>query len=221
MKRLKIRTLLACLTVSLIQIACNSGEAPDVESGQHLPDGKKALVVYFSATGNTRRVAERIAVLTGADIHRIEPSKPYAGNPYDDSDRIQKEAYDDLRPDVANLPDKQTIARYDVIFVGSPVWWHQPAMVVCTFLDNYDWKGKIIVPFVTYGATTYLNETMQKIYKLTPSAKHIPEALPEDIDPENIRTPQNDDDGIDMPRNAEDVQRWLKTLNLTSIGSKE
>jgi len=57
---------------------------------------------------------------------------------YDDSDRIQDEAYNDLRPAVANLPDAATIARYDTIFVGSPCWWHQPAMVVCTFLEAYD-----------------------------------------------------------------------------------
>ena len=175
-----------------------------------LPSGNsKTLVAYFSATGTTQAIAERITELTGADIYRINAADPYATNPYDDTERIQNEAYNDLRPGVANLPDKEAIAQYDTIFVGSPCWWHQPAMVVCTFLENYDLGNKIIIPFFTYGATTYLNESMQKIYKVTPESIHIPATLPEDLDPENIREPQNDDAGIDMPNGPGDVEAWL------------
>lgn len=180
-----------------------------------VPSGNtKTLVAYFSATGNTRSVANRIAELTGADIYEIEPSRPYAANPYDDSQLIQNEAYNDLRPAVANLPSKETIARYDTIYVGSPLWWHQPAMVVCTFLDSYDFSGKVVVPFMTYGAITYLNEGMQKLFKCTPNSIHVPAELPEDIDPDNIRAPQNDDDGIDVPENASQVEGWLDRMGL-------
>ena len=176
----------------------------------------KTLVAYFSATGTTQRVSERIVDITGADVYRIEAADPYADNPYDDSDRIQHEAYNDLRPGVVNLPDASIIAQYDTIFVGSPIWWHQPAMVVCTFLEAYDLSGKTIIPFFTYGATTYLNESMQKIYKLTPNSKHIPETLPEDLDPDDITTPgRPDDDGIDMPGRASGVEAWLRRMGLT------
>ena len=174
----------------------------------------KTLVAYFSATGNTRAVATRIAELTGADIYEIEPSRPYAANPYDDSQLIQNEAYNDLRPSVANLPSKEHIAGYDTIYVGSPLWWHQPAMVVCTFLDMYDLSGKVVVPFITYGSTTYLNEGMQKLFKCTPNSIHVPAQLPEDIDPDNIREPQNDDAGIDVPNRASQVEGWLKRMKL-------
>ncbi len=175
----------------------------------------KMLVAYFSAEGHTQAVAERIVALTGADIYRIEAADPYARNPYNDSDRIQNEAYSDLRPGVANLPDAVTIAKYDTIFVGSPIWWHQPAMVVCTFLEAFDLKDKVIVPFFTYGATTYLNESMQKIYKLTPESKHIPDALPEDLDPDDITTPgRADDAGIDMPGNANGTEAWLRKIGI-------
>lgn len=175
----------------------------------------KMLVAYFSAEGHTQAVAERIVALTGADIYRIEAADPYARNPYNDSDRIQNEAYSDLRPDVANLPDAVTIAKYDTIFVGSPIWWHQPAMVVCTFLEAFDLKDKVIVPFFTYGATTYLNESMQKIYRLTPESKHIPDALPEDLDPDDITTPgRADDAGIDMPGNANGTEAWLRKIGI-------
>ena len=185
---------------------------PDTEQPESsdLPSGNsKTLVAYFSATGTTQAIAERITELTEADIYRINAADPYATNPYDDTERIQNEASNDLRPGVANLPDKEAIAQYDTIFVGSPCWWHQPAMVVCTFLENYDLGNKIIIPFFTYGATTYLNESMQKIYKVTPESIHIPATLPEDLDPENIREPQNDDAGIDMPNGPGDVEAWL------------
>ena len=190
-----------------------NGETPD---SPDQPSGNgKALVVYFSAQGNTQAVAERIVELTGADVYRIEAAEPYAANPYDDSDRIQNEVYNDLRPGVANLPDAETIAQYDTIFIGSPCWWHQPAMVVCTFLEAYDLQDKLIVPFITYGATTYLNESMQKIYKLTPGSKHIPETLPEDLDSEDITTPGRPDDaGIDMPGNANGTEAWLKRIGI-------
>lgn len=175
----------------------------------------KDLVAYFSAQGNTKAVAERIAELTGADIYRIEAAEPYAANPYDDSDRIQNEAYNDLRPAVANPPSQEWINQYDRIYIGSPCWWHQPAMVVCTFLETYDLSNHVIIPFFTYGATTYLNESMQKIYKCTPNSVHIPETLPEDLDADDITRPGRPDDaGIDMPGNARGVEGWLTRLGL-------
>lgn len=175
----------------------------------------KDLVAYFSAQGHTQAVAERIAELTGADIYRIEAADPYAANPYDDSDRIQNEAYNDLRPAVANPPSQEWIDQYDRIYIGSPCWWHQPAMVVCTFLETYDLSDHVIIPFFTYGATTYLNESMQKIYKCTPNSVHIPETLPEDLDADDITRPGRPDDaGIDMPGNARGVEGWLTRLGL-------
>ena len=206
------------LLIPILFISLAACSADDRISDPEIPDqpagNSNILVAYFSATGNTQRVAERIAKLTGADVYRIVAADPYAANPYDDSDRVRREAYDDLRPGVANLPAAETIARYDTIFVGSPCWWHQPAMVVCTFLEAYDLGGKTIVPFFTYGATTYLNESMQKIYRLTPGSEHIPATLPEDLDPDDITTPGRPDDaGIDMPGNADGVEAWLIKLN--------
>lgn len=175
----------------------------------------KDLVAYFSAQGHTQAVAERIAELTGADIYRIEAANPYAANPYDDNTRIQNEAYNDLRPAVANPPSQDWINQYDRIFIGSPCWWHQPAMVVCTFLETYDLSKHIIIPFFTYGATTYLNESMQKIYKCTPGSVHVPETLPEDLDADDITRPGRPDDaGIDMPGSASGVEEWLNRLEL-------
>ena len=106
------------------------------------------------------------------------------------------------------------MAKYDVIFVGSPIWWHQPAMVICTFLESYDLSGKTVVPFFTYGARSYLNESMQRIYKSTPNSVHVPARLPKDIEPDNIQQSQNDDDGIIMPADVGNIDAWLKVLQL-------
>lgn len=219
-KLLIIPFLLFSLTTTMAACSSDDISAPATEDSTvsgtpDNPSGSKTLVVYFSAEGHTKAVAERIVAFTGADIYRIAVADPYAENPYDDSDRIQNEAYKDLRPGVVELPVAETIAAYDTIFVGSPIWWHQPAMVVCTFLEAYDWKDKIIIPFFTYGATSYLNESMQKIYKLTPESKHIPVALPEDLDPDDITTPGRPDDaGIDMPGNANGTEAWLRRIGV-------
>lgn len=209
MKKLLLIPLLL-LSLTTMAACSTTDDTPDTPSGNG-----NMLVLYFSAEGHTQAIAERIVKLTGADIHRIEAAEPYAANPYDDSDRIQHEAYNDLRPGVANLLDKEALAKYDTIFVGSPCWWHQPAMVVCTFLEAYDLKDKVIIPFFTYGATTYLNESMQKNYKVTSTSRHIPETLPEDLDAEDITTPGRPDDAdIDMPGNANGTEGWLHRIGI-------
>ena len=86
-------------------------------------------------------------------------------------------------------------------------------------LEHYDLSDKVVIPIVTYDARTYLNETMQKLYKCTPNSIHIPAELPEDLDPDNIRQPQNDDDGIDMPT-AATVRQWLERIGYGSDSAR-
>ncbi len=174
MKRTLLYILLAIIALPLI-CSCSKDEefkqdSQDTSEITHDPD-RKILVAYFSATGNTQRLAEQIVQATGADAFRIEAANPYASNPYDDSDRIQNESYNNLRPDAATYPDN--VEDYDVIFIGSPIWWHNPAMVVCTFLEHYNLDGKIIIPFFTYGSTTYLQQSLDKIYEVTPKSTHL------------------------------------------------
>jgi len=173
-----MRQLLSFLFAAIMAFpltACGSNDEfdPEGENAEEVGNdpNRKILVAYFSATGNTQRLAEQIAEATGADIFRITAAEPYAANPYDDSDRIQNESYNNLRPAAAEYPENVT--DYDVVFIGSPIWWHNPAMVVCTFLEHYDLKGKIIVPFFTYGSTTYLQASIDKIYEATPESTHL------------------------------------------------
>ena len=88
-------------------------------------------------------------------------------------------------------------------------------MVVCTFLEAYDLKDKVIIPFFTY-------ESMQKIYKVTPDSKHIPETLPEDLDADDITTPGRPDDaGIDMPGSANGTEGWLRRIGIMNRHIKQ
>ncbi|MCH9276800.1 NAD(P)H-dependent oxidoreductase [Bifidobacterium amazonense] len=114
-------------------------------------DGK-ALIAYFSQTGNTKTVADIIAQQTGADEFRIEPATPYS----DDYDTLlevaQQEKQDDARPAIADTIDN--LDDYDVIYLGTPIWWYEEPMIIRTFLDDYDLAGKTVAPFCTSGGSS-------------------------------------------------------------------
>ena len=125
----RILFFLLALSAIMLITACSKNDDfdPDNQNSDEIQyDGnRKILVSYFSATGNTGRLAEQIIAATGADAFRIEAAEPYAANPYDDSDWIQNESYNNLRPGVAALLDN--MEKYDVIFIGSGgtirQWW--------------------------------------------------------------------------------------------------
>lgn len=153
--------------------ACTQNNTQDLPRDEQPKGNSKILVVYFSQSGTTKNIADEIVRLTGADTYRILAAEPYKGDGYPDSDRIKDEAENNKRPAVSNLPEN--LDNYDVIFVGTPIWWHYPAMVVCTFLDSYDFKGKTIITFCSYGATTWMPQTIDKIKELTPESRHLKE----------------------------------------------
>lgn len=121
-------------------------------------DGKK-LVVFFSHTGenygvgyiekgNTHIIADMIADATGADRFEIEPVKGYPKDSYDECVEIAKrELQENARPAVKG---DIAIEDYDVIFIGYPLWWGEPPMCVYTFIEQHDWNGKTVIPFVTH-----------------------------------------------------------------------
>lgn len=108
---------------------------------------KKVLVVYFSETGNTGKLAKLISDEVGGDFRRIETVKPYpkGGELFD---YTKKERDNDERPELKEID--VNIGDYDVVFVGYPIWWYTLPMPIYTFFDKYDFDGKIIVPFNTH-----------------------------------------------------------------------
>lgn len=146
-------------------------EAAESESGEESPsdgDGKKALVAYFSWSGNTENVANSIAARTGADIFKIVPAEPYT-NDYDELlDIATKEKQDGARPEIAD--SIENFEQYDVVYVGYPNWWSDMPMILYTFFDSYDFSGKTIAPFCTSGGSG-LSGTVNSIKELEPEAE--------------------------------------------------
>lgn len=131
----------------------------------------KSLVVYFSATGNTKTLAEKIAKETGSDIFEIEPKQAYTRDDlnYNNSDcRANKEQNDEnARPEIANKPEN--IENYDTVFIGYPIWWGTMPKIINTFLDTYDLSGKTVMPFCTSGGSG-ISTSVESIKSSCPNA---------------------------------------------------
>ena len=116
---------------------------------------KKALVSYFSASGVTKKVAERLAGAAGADLFEIEPAVRYTAEDLDwrnSKSRSSLEMSDrNSRPAVSSRV--ADMAQYDVVFVGFPVWWYREPSIIDTFMEAYDFTGKTVVPFATSGGS--------------------------------------------------------------------
>lgn len=141
------------------------GDDPDTPSGD-----SKILVAYFSWGGTTQRMAQEIVRQTGANIFRIEPVVPYPTDYTECTEVAQEEKNNNARPTIAD--EVKNWEQYDTVFIGCPVWWWTTPMIICTFAESYDFKGKTVVPFCTY-ASTYRDETLARIVELTPDADHL------------------------------------------------
>lgn len=116
---------------------------------------RKSIVVYFSCTDNTKKIAEYIAESTSADIYRIEPAVPYTSEDLDygnaDS-RTSKEQNDTAaRPEIAGaLPN---LNEYENVYIGYPIWWGQAPKIMYTFVESCNLSGKTVIPFCTSGSS--------------------------------------------------------------------
>ena len=134
-------------------------EKPDVFAddpvAEPTEEAAKTLVVYFSATGNTKAVAEEIVRLTGADLYEIVPAVPYTNedlNYNDNTCRANQEMNDaSARPAIGS--EAIDISSYDTVFIGHPIWWGTTPRIINTFLDTYDLSGKTVLPFCTSGSS--------------------------------------------------------------------
>lgn len=116
---------------------------------------KKVLVVYFSATGTTKSAAKKVKKATGGKLYQIKAAKRYTNADIDysnDDCRANKEQNDESsRPKIKGKVNN--IRKYDVIFIGYPIWHGKEPMIIRTFLESYNLKGKKIVPFCTSGGS--------------------------------------------------------------------
>lgn len=129
----------------------------------------RKLVAYFSASGVTAKVAEKLSEAIGADLYAIEPEVPYTKADLDWMDKKSRSTIEmnnpASRPAIAGKRDNMN--DYDTVFVGFPIWWYVAPTIINTFLESYDLTGKTIIPFATSGGSD-MGKTNDK---LLPSCK--------------------------------------------------
>lgn len=115
----------------------------------------KILIAYFSASGETGKLAKTLAGVTGGDLFEIRPETAYTSadlNWMDKKSRSTIEMKDEhSRPAIAGRVED--MAQYGTVFVGFPIWWYQAPRIIETFLEGYDFSGKTIIPFATSGGS--------------------------------------------------------------------
>lgn len=132
------------------------------------PKESNILILYYSQTGVTKKVAEELQKQLGADIERLEVTKPYDGN-FDET--IARCIEESKKGELPHLrPFKADLKKYDVIFLGYPVWFGTYAKPVITLVNSFKFAGKQIVPFCTFGSGG-LVETTEQLKKALPMAK--------------------------------------------------
>ena len=166
-------------------------------------DTNDTLVVYFSRTGNTEKIAEHLIELTDADMYVIEAAVPYTDDDIryqDDSCRANKEQNDKtVRPEIAD--PVSSIDSYDTIFLGYPIWWGQEPRIIDTFLESYDFSDKTVIPFCTSGSSG-----------ISASEKNIAELVPIGNQLEGRR--------FSAGATKDEVKEWIDTLPLNSEKSE-
>ena len=128
---------------------------------------KRTLVAYYSYSGNTKAVAEKIQKLTNSDLFEIEVKEAYPTGYNDVVKQAKLEKQNDVYPE---LKDNGNVENYDVIYLGTPVWWYTMATPVKTFLKENNFEGKVIIPFCTHGGGG-ASATYTDISKYAPNAK--------------------------------------------------
>lgn len=155
-------------------------------------NGKKTAVIYFSASGTTKGVAEVISKETGADLIEIVPKEKYTDadlNWNDSKSRTSIECNDSKsRPEIAN---KMDIDDYDVIYLGYPIWWGDVPHIILTFMDTYKLDGKTVIPFCTSGGTD-IGGSMNTLKKYNMNVNWI--------------------NGKRLNNNENDIKNWLNSL---------
>ena len=128
------------------------------------------LVVYFSWSGNLQQMARWTAEETGGDLFRIVPKESYGEDYGACADRAKNELDNGIRPELAAHIDAETMAKYDTIYLGFPVWWYDLPMPVWSFLEEYDLSGKTIIPFFSHNGSEDGANSLSRVKELTPNS---------------------------------------------------
>lgn len=160
---------------------------------------KKALVAYFSATGITKDLAEKINNVVKGDLFEIVPEEPYTEQDLDwtdDQSRSSIEMKDkpETRPEIAEKVEN--MKEYDLIYLGFPIWWYTAPKIINTFLESYDFSGKTIIPYATSGSSQYGDTNEDLKASLKPNTKLL----------EGKR--------FSTIASLDDIQEWIDSLDI-------
>ena len=144
-----------CVLLLLVILLAGCGKNNELNNSNDEAKGNyNSVVLYFSATGTTKKVAEKIAKYSNSDIIEIIPKEEYKKEDldYNNDCRANREQNDSTaRPQIKNSID---ISKYDVVYLGYPIWWGTSPKIILTLLDSYDFTGKVIFPFCTSGSSS-------------------------------------------------------------------
>ena len=154
----------------------------------------KRLVVYFSASSTTKKVAEMLAEAAKADLYEIEPKVPYTRADLDWMNKKSRSSVEmndkKIRPEIAE--ENLDMSAYDEILLGFPIWWYVAPTIINTFLEKYDLTGKKIILFATSGGSGFGN-TVQELQPSAPGAEIVEGKLLNRAD-------------------KQEIEDWVKTL---------
>ena len=130
-------------------------EATESETATETASANKTLVVYFSATGTTKRIAEKIAAIENADLYEIKPKQPYTSQDLDYGDKKSRTTKEQnnrkARPEISS--EKIDLSGYMTIYIGYPIWWAEEPRIMDTFVESYDFGNIKMIPFCTSGGS--------------------------------------------------------------------
>ena len=149
----------AIMALAAISLGACTQKQSEQTSSSNKPETQKemkTLVAYFSASGVTKGVAEKLAEVSGADLHEIKPEQPYTDADLDWHNKQSRSSVEmaDKNSRPAITGKLENMADYDVIYVGFPIWWYTAPTIINTFMESYDFKGKTVIPFATSGGST-------------------------------------------------------------------
>jgi len=204
MKR-KVIVLIGVMLVAVIAITVfmkrmgGSSVGIDNNPESEVKGDSNVLVAYFSWSGNGQQMAGWISEETGGELFRIVPSESY-GEDFDScADRAKNELDNEIRPELSEHIDAETMARYDVIYLGFPVWWYDLPMPVWTFLEEYDLSGKTVIPFFSHNGSSNGANSVKRVAELADGATVLTEnAL-------SLR-------GSNVSGSEQEVKEWVKDI---------
>lgn len=158
------------LTALFAAFTLGTGACAQKANTQETPKDTKMLIAYFSASGTTAGVAQKLADVTGGDLYEITPETPYTSedlNWRNEQSRSSVEMKDpQSRPTIKGK--KENMADYDVVFIGYPIWWGVAPTIVNTFIEDNDLNGKTLIVFATSGGSS-ISKSIDALKQTYPS----------------------------------------------------